>query len=513
MADTVRTPNTLLTTLFQDGQAPGSITPQDARDLIVTMASLGINAQTPQMYGAKADGSDDTAALQAWATAIAAAKVPGYVPAGTYSTTGFTITSNVSNTEQSGPPLILGAGEAASIFQARSGATSPLIKWQNVDQVMMQNIGIDCNGLINTGLDTSWNVNFGPSLENVYKHIEIRNFISSTVGGWVAQANNDCFFENVIMDSPSFPSAMALQIDGHGGALIMTNCFFGRTIGYSAQKLELTNCITSGFRVIAGDFNQLLLFGGYHYGDNGSHIMLDVPTTMAATFVGFGARMENNTNGGKFIGSTGGGGTLRQANFYACRFLNTTAGGTGVPILLDSTLVASAPSGAFGPELGMCRVMDSLFALNISTTAPAAFCVSLIGCYDDNTGEIVGPETWRVGRAAYSDHTPTGLKCVDNSWGTTGSVFNAIVAASSGTPGVVTGIPSVGMAIVARAQNSAPLTQFRYCTTTKDTAFSVNDGSGHSVAAAISFGTNWQITVTPSFGTSQQYAVTIFGQQ
>jgi hypothetical protein len=38
MVDTVRTIATLLTTLFQDGQAAGSITPQDARDLIVSLS-------------------------------------------------------------------------------------------------------------------------------------------------------------------------------------------------------------------------------------------------------------------------------------------------------------------------------------------------------------------------------------------------------------------------------------------------------------------------------------------
>lgn len=36
MADIPRTTNDLLTNLFQDGQVPGSITPQDIRDLIVS---------------------------------------------------------------------------------------------------------------------------------------------------------------------------------------------------------------------------------------------------------------------------------------------------------------------------------------------------------------------------------------------------------------------------------------------------------------------------------------------
>lgn len=37
MPDTIRTYSTLLTTLFQDGQAAGAITPQDVRDFIVTV--------------------------------------------------------------------------------------------------------------------------------------------------------------------------------------------------------------------------------------------------------------------------------------------------------------------------------------------------------------------------------------------------------------------------------------------------------------------------------------------
>lgn len=40
MADTKRTRADLLTALFQDGQAEGSITPQDIRDLIVSMETI-----------------------------------------------------------------------------------------------------------------------------------------------------------------------------------------------------------------------------------------------------------------------------------------------------------------------------------------------------------------------------------------------------------------------------------------------------------------------------------------
>ena len=49
MVDTARTVTDLITNLFQDGQAAGSITPQDLRDLIVSMQAEhgGIYVSTP----------------------------------------------------------------------------------------------------------------------------------------------------------------------------------------------------------------------------------------------------------------------------------------------------------------------------------------------------------------------------------------------------------------------------------------------------------------------------------
>lgn len=46
MADTIRTENDLLTNLFQDGQAPNSITAQDVRDLIVSTKFLGMSGMS-----------------------------------------------------------------------------------------------------------------------------------------------------------------------------------------------------------------------------------------------------------------------------------------------------------------------------------------------------------------------------------------------------------------------------------------------------------------------------------
>jgi hypothetical protein len=62
MPDTVRAVTTLLTALFQDGQAAGSITAQDMRDLIVTMAAMAGYGATVSTVSA-AGTSQGTATL------------------------------------------------------------------------------------------------------------------------------------------------------------------------------------------------------------------------------------------------------------------------------------------------------------------------------------------------------------------------------------------------------------------------------------------------------------------
>ena len=95
MADIIRTMSDLLNR-FRDGQAAGSITPQDMRDVIVTMrARTPIIRVTDPEWGAKADGTtDDFNAIQNainYACTVGSQGYGGgtvYLPAGTYRVTG-----------------------------------------------------------------------------------------------------------------------------------------------------------------------------------------------------------------------------------------------------------------------------------------------------------------------------------------------------------------------------------------------------------------------------------------
>lgn len=73
MSGTIRTTAFLLASDFQDGQAPGSITPSRMRDYIATVQSLTGVVYTPEQYGAAADGAtNDTTAIQNCINAVSA---------------------------------------------------------------------------------------------------------------------------------------------------------------------------------------------------------------------------------------------------------------------------------------------------------------------------------------------------------------------------------------------------------------------------------------------------------
>lgn len=513
MVDTVRTIPFLLASEFNGGIS-AHITAQFMRDLTVTLGSLTQNAITPQMYGAKGDGStDDTVALNNAALAAGAALAPLVIPTGVYMTTGFTISSDATIPGNS-PLAVIGAGNWNSIIRAKAGATSPLVKFINGTQTTIRDLGIDGDGLVGTCLDTTWNASFGPSLQNVYDHLEIRGY---TTQGWKAQANNDCGFRNCLMDGGSNPGCTAMFIDAHGGNVSIHECgFFSSNLVWSAQSMQMVDCVTTGLRAGGFDFNECILMGGYHYADSVTGINFDTPNTFATKLSAFGARMENNVaTTGRFIGgSTAGGQLVGGATMIGCRFLNTTAGGTGTLKIIDTNLATGLNAGLFGTV----RLQDCMISSNITLTSVANFNVVTFGCIGDFSAVVMGTETWRVGRSDYTDLLQYGMQCVNSTYGDTGAILSVVVTASSGAHGTVADIPQAGTCIITHMNAGAgvitPATQFRYMQATLDTAFSQAGAGSTTVAGSIAgSGENYTLTITPSSASAAQYLVTIFGAQ
>lgn len=125
MPDTIRLITDFTSTIFADGQATGSITPQDMRDLAVTIGSLA-SVFDVKAYGAKGDGvTDDRAAIQA---AIDAANAAGggvvYFPPGIYAFASINPgapTQGILECESKSDLYFVGAGIDVSVLRCKTG--------------------------------------------------------------------------------------------------------------------------------------------------------------------------------------------------------------------------------------------------------------------------------------------------------------------------------------------------------------------------------------------------------
>jgi hypothetical protein len=493
-----KTPAFLKSSEFTLTGATGRITAAFTQDLIDTYAILTQNALAPEMYGAVGDGvANDTTALNNCAVAACAAGVP-IILTGVYSTTQWVITTNTAGTQRPAPPIILGL--TTSKILARAGATSPLVRMQNVGQTQLVNLVIDCNSIVATGLDTSWNASVGPSLNNVYRYVNISN---ATSKGWIADLNNDCTFDHILLENMS--SVVALQINGQSGNVVMNDSNISGTLDYCAQNMTISNCVMGGIRCnLAGDYNSLSMFGGYIYANVNTNINIEVATGFQSNNMAFfGTRMENPSSAGSFFG---GGGTLLQgAEMVGCTLVNTA--GSGGAAVVSAALTAGGSNGATTIDF-QGGLIDNL----IGVAGTSTISVNLKNTWNPGTTNLY-PSRWRVfdDNLHSTDLTASGLRSIDAVRGNAGVMYSKSVTASSGTPGVLSGIPRAGYCVImlANATGAAPVnTQFRYYGTTKDTAF----GTGITTAA-ITGTTTLTLTITPVSGTALGYVVTIFGQQ
>lgn len=506
MSGTVRTYGYLASSEFQDGQASGSITPADVRDLIATLQSAAQNAVTPQMYGAKGDGStDDTTALNNCAVAACSNGWPIFLPAGTYMVSGggWIITSNSGGTAKNSPGVVRGLG-SRTVIKALAGCTK-VVTMQNTSDTTLENFNIDCSSVAATGLDTSWNVNQAPSLNNIYKRIKIYDYTSI---GWIADWNNDTNFDHCVMNTVANPGCVGLRLNANGGEVTINECvIFNSTIDFYAQNLNIVDCVTTGVRCTGmTEDNKLSYYGGYHYTANTSSLNIEVLSGFKVESIGcFGARFENPNSTSGFI--LGGAGTLTDgATFYSCKFLNTA--GSGGPSIISSTLSHGA-----GNYLGRVDIINGVIDNAWGVASTADFMVNVWGAINMFTNAEWAPNL-RVGRLSYTDVLTTGIQSYAAGWGKSGTVQTWTVGASSGSPATITNIPRIGLCMISATNGITPNTQFRYSFTTKDTAFS-NPNGANTVAGAVVAGTGSQynLTVTPSSATNTEYTVTIFGQQ
>lgn len=419
MSGTVKTQASLLAGVPTGGPA-GGILPGNIEDIIATMSSLTQGALTPEMYGAKGNGTtDDSAAFNSCFAAALTAGAPVVFGAKTYALANPIHVGTAGGTAEQNPiPRISGAGFGdgvgiGTVLKAITGLTGTVFTAQNVVEMILQDFVIECNNIAATGLDTTWQVTgqTGPSVNNIYENIQIRNYTSV---GWIAGENNDCSFNHILMDSPSNTTANALRIIAPNGSLMFSDCVFQQLhpncgVIINSQDAYFINCNMTGITIPSGSQNSHTSFhGGYIYSPSNTGITFNIQSGAVVTSIGlFGTHVENNTawnsgtGAGCIFGGTGAlwaGGVLMQPD------INITVGGT--PCKLVSTALGTGYGASQKARIIVMGGEESNNPVDWSSTSN--FDVCTMNVWRNSTGLPI-PDNWVFkGLPTSASGLPTG---------------------------------------------------------------------------------------------------------
>jgi|GEM_PF-2161071 len=190
-----------------------------------------------------------------------------------------------------------------------------MIDRKNCDIANIENITIDCNNKAKVCIDTSYTLQNGPSVNANHRNIRIVNPVEK---GWVAQNNNDVWWEGVQIAGSN---SIALEAIGTGGPITIKDCNFlnGETV-LSGQYINLTNNVISGLRLASNGWNVLSCIGNYLFPNKDKiNIILDGPC-FGMSFIG--THIENR-DGGSIIGGTAKLNT-RKISFEGCHIFSTS---------------------------------------------------------------------------------------------------------------------------------------------------------------------------------------------
>lgn len=106
---------------------------------------------------------------------------------------------------------------------SRDGSNTAFVRFRDMARSTWDGIRIDANGEFDIGLDTSYNASIGPSLNTLFKNIQITGFLKV---GWLADNNNDVWNENILIFEPGSTAVFSGSITGN--VLNVTNIKSGK---------------------------------------------------------------------------------------------------------------------------------------------------------------------------------------------------------------------------------------------------------------------------------------------
>lgn len=105
---------------------------------------------------------------------------------------------------------------------SRDGNNTAFFRYRNMARCSLSGFKIDAGGEFDIGIDTSYNLTVGPSLNMLFKEIQVTNFLKV---GWLGDNNNDVWNENLLIFEPALVSLFTGSIAGN--VLTVTGVEFG----------------------------------------------------------------------------------------------------------------------------------------------------------------------------------------------------------------------------------------------------------------------------------------------
>jgi hypothetical protein len=168
-----------------------------------------------------------------------------------------------------------------------------------------QDFKIDANNSAINCIDTSHSI-VGPSLNNSFHRIFCRGY---TEYGWIAENNNDVYFDEVFIGEPKdyLRSLGAIKAWGAGGPFQFNNCNFLDEVHVGGQVIAFHSSVARGVVIDGPGFNVVNVTGtSYIHPSKNTKIVFEIPEgNEAGPFDFSGSHLEPVTADSYLIGGKG----------------------------------------------------------------------------------------------------------------------------------------------------------------------------------------------------------------
>jgi len=288
--------------LAEDVQKRGDLSKlgSDPQDLATALSQVHVN---PLNFGCKGDGAtDDTVGLLAADAFACTINRPLYLPC----------FFAVSKTVKLQSKLIYGAGMVVSGLVAIADMDIVLDR-HGIDRAAMRDFMVDGNSLANVCIDTGYD-KVGPSLNLSIERVFCRGYKQ---WGWLAENNNDVYFDKIFIAEPADYSTSkgAIKAWGAGGPFQFNDCNFLDKAHVGGQIISFNDCVTRGIAINGPGFNNIKLNGGYLTPSKDHRAVIEIEeNNEAGPITFFGSHSELSGGFGTYL--VGGSGKLHYGIDY-----------------------------------------------------------------------------------------------------------------------------------------------------------------------------------------------------